>query len=574
MAANNFTNYVSTLRKAQCCFGKEIHEAVQKTWKGESLENFPELMCKFMNIKVAERALAQTANTASYFDLSDLTNPLDVAYAYNVADGATVYASQPTLLYSTVEELINSIVTQINSGGIFSASATDQLIYINAVAPQNIGTTLTLTLVNPFAPIDNPAFAPNNITFTYGVDATTEGTQQGYITDDSRCIFVYGVSATVTTVVITDIDGNVFITKDTSGYFCTNIFGSKYNPTSQRLYVALRRTSDSINGIGAVDCDKNSGTYGEVVQFFALNSVDNNMFGVVCHPTVPLNYFCAEVVSSGDVKIYITDYNGNVGATITKAFPIPAVLGYQFSGLTIRSNNLGFAYNSNIYIATTKRILIIDGNPISGTYNTIIGDLDVFTGGAYSIQTMIRVADKIVFLAKDVGVFSNDRIYTCDLDLTNLTLVQTIPLSGGSNGFFALQFVSGLYFLGGVGIYKIYDYELVEIQESTITNNLTQSVIYFATATNNNKLFYNYITSKAVVVFEAETTPYTYDLNGINLTETLNCITEPQLKSVLAEISGCDCCGEEGTFGEDSSYILQGDAPNTYIDANGQPIST
>ena len=127
--------------------------------------------------------------------------------------------------------------------------------------------------------------------------------------------------------------------------------------------------------------------------------------------------------------------------------------------------------------------------------------------------------------------------------------------------------------LGGVGIYKIYDYELVEIQESTITNNLTQSSIYFATATNNNKLFYNYITSKAVVVFEAETTPYTYDLNGINLTETLNCITEPQLKSVLAEISGCDCCGEEGTFGEDSSYILQGDAPNTYIDANGQPIS-
>lgn len=80
----------------------------------------------------------------------------------------------------------------------------------------------------------------------------------------------------------------------------------------------------------------------------------------------------------------------------------------------------------------------------------------------------------------------------------------------------------------------------------------------------------------AYFVIEGSSEEFSFDLNNVDLSGNITCITEEDLNKLNAKIQKCENCGgTEGTFGDgDTAYVLQGGSSGSYIDANGQPISS
>jgi len=528
---------------AACCFSGTVFALTENQFKGESTEsNYWKSIKAYNSFMALTRALIFTQNAATVFDLTDyVVDPL-VQQEVNLItsdDIQVVYLAPQT--YADKTTLIKAIVDAINGGTFYTAQPSGETILLNTQRPSSIGITATLVVSIPFDIIDKKTSGG----IDYSIATTNMPLFMTYADSDQNFYVGNNVSSANTTVSICTAAGESSLQSYTERSFQRGI---AYNGVASVVYVGS-------NNITIVDSDPSSGTYlqsiGTLTSGGLLMSMQFNSFNSQL-------YSLAAVASSSPMSLRIFDSASALQTTIL------------CGNYVTQSNFFNCIAISEDFVWVcsyeTSEVFVLDGNSANpGTFNTIINTLTIdhprsikfFNDNLYVIYTAYNGTDA--------------RLAQCDL---SLNVLQEVVIPYGSTGKGVDFTVLNQYlYVQGVNVVLVYNLNDFSLQ-ATIPNI---HVGEFYNAPDGSLWISNDATNK-ITIMDESITEFTYPLNFDDLsTSEFNCLTKQSqidnLFCTIEKVCPCNNGYTTGSFGDNTQYILQGDAPNNYIDGNSNPIS-
>lgn len=358
------------LLRANQCFANLGYEAFNKAMRGR-----PDNCCRDKAEVIGNIIDVLKCYTSEGYNTSVSTATLDFSFLpatinqngnYTVTTNLSS-ASSPSVLYATNTALIAAIAATITGLGLTAVIAgTSISVTTSAIGYTDITVNLTLfgiDIVNKQIsgsieytslsnePIVYGAFNPDDNKYWFG-------SNNGLVTFDT----------TFTTQTITLLVGNY-----------TGVMG--YNSTAKRMFMV---TSTGL--INIIDGDPLSGTYQTVIT--TIGTGNGQVMGVY-HSISNGNTYIPVVSNVGVATLFVVDGSNALIASITDI-------------------DLDFVYNlceidflgTNVYVAChgSGKVLVVDGNPLSANYNTIINSFIPVIP-----PLMIKVVNGIIYVYEDDG---------------------------------------------------------------------------------------------------------------------------------------------------------------------------
>ena len=224
------------------------------------------------NINTSEILLIEGIN--SYWDLSDLPDTFTAAYSFTIVntDDSSTIVDFPIQSYTSKNQLITSIINQINLQGDFFAYSFGDLVYVQSLDNPGISVELTLNLTNPFSIQVSPTFDPAPVTYELQSTTLDSGNCSVYNPNDDTYWFIGQNSAGGGNIVIciTQSDGtNIKSTEDADYQAPFTYSRGIYDPNTKRIYItAVWEVFSGKSGIVVLDADNLNVTYGEIIDFW------------------------------------------------------------------------------------------------------------------------------------------------------------------------------------------------------------------------------------------------------------------------------------------------------------------
>lgn len=568
-------NVLSKIENARCCFLNKVSDMQQSSWKGEDETClFKEAVFLFNNLKAAERSVLQSQNGEAQWDLSDFDIEEATVFAIEVLDGSTQIIYVAPTSYATKTEILDAIILSINSQGNFIATYAGDIITLKALNTSSIGVSLNLNIINPYEIKNRTIFGNYNYSMT--TNAEMFGASSCYNPFDNL-VWTQGVVAPSTAAIsfddILNLTEQDFKTYPGTRTFVPNsIPAPAINLLNKRMYFGgYDGTQYFITSVGADPNDV--GAYKEIISQIQPIDSQTVVKSIFYNPLNELMYFkCID--NTAAPHILILDSNEAV---------INDILLTNDAAHSLIAANRPFysSYNpntKNTYLTTNKLVVMVDGDPTSGTYCQVIAEYPSPRPSTHNFSSIIWNNGKFLVAMYD-STFSTTPAteYVYEMDASgNFTEVIATP------GIFNINIANGYLVVnsrdvsdpnsGALNKVDLYD------SDYTLVSSITTGVAtyYTASAAQTDQTRLNYVLegTNFLAVFESTIETFSYTLAFTPPAQSTNpCFTQSQQDKLISNLlkeCGCSENGEVGSFG-DSVNIL-GDGNGNAIDGNGNYI--
>ena len=564
---------LAKLQSSRCCFLNKVSEMQQQDWKGEDSScSLTESIFLYNNLKALESSMLLSQNSQAEWDLGDLVfTPPQVFVVEVLEDSSQLLYVEPAS-YASVNALIQAIVDSVNAQGKFTASSSGVVISITSTDPDTIGLTLTLNIITPYE-IKNRTVVGSFI-YSTALNPALIGLANAYNEFDGL-LWCYGESAGPLAVVsFTDI--NTLTEVDFQSYILNTFTPSAVpapilNKFNKKMYCG------GYNGaqfyVTGIDADPVSTSY--KVQVTEIQPLDSTSVLKASFFNEYNNLLYLKMLNNAGAP-YIIILDGN---DITQAsLPLTNDAAHSLLG-TNRPFYSDYDRNTgNVYLTTNETIIVIDGEPSSPNYNTVIAEYTSPKAGTHWFSSILWLNGKfIVALYDSTSSPTPVTEYVYEMDTVG-NFVEAIASPGIfniniANGYIAVNFRDVVNPTSGA-LNKVVLYDFSYNQVSEIPTGIATYYTSSAEQADQTRLNYLIEGTNFLSVLESDTQSFTYNLTFAPPSANTNpCFSTAQQNAVINNLldkCGCGSPSTVGSFG-DSTNVL-GDGNGNAIDANSNYI--
>ncbi len=451
----------------------------------------------------------------------------------NLADNTNIVISAPAMF--TSGELTNTTITltysfdldnsSIPASGDFVVHNTTTGTTINVSSVDISGTLVTLGLAhgvsnddtitldytpgtNPIKDIDNNQVdALSGQSILHSAAVIPVGINPFVSTIVGKSLYVANETSNSISVVNLDSTQSTYNT-----VIATISVGSKpryMSVVGKKIYVS---NYDSAN-ISVIDADPTSGTYNTVISTISVGT--NPRYSSVSGTNVYVSNVTASTVSVIDANPRSGSYN-----TVIATIPVKPTTSNNVNfnpgasvsiGDKVYLMNYGYATDTGLAF---NNVVVIDADPTSGTYNTVISNIAAGSAQVY------------------YPTISGNNLYISNTSSTNLTVIDTDPASGTYNTVIAHASLGGklAQYLAAVGkrIYaNIPDMNKVYVVDADPTSG-TYNTVTATIDVGQSPQYSTLVGSKLYVVNTNSHDVSVIDTNTNTVTKTIPVLDDPQ----------------------------------------------
>ena len=228
----------------------------------------------------------------------------------------------------------------------------------------------------------------------------------------------------------------------------------------------------------------------------------------------------------------------------------------------------------HVYLTSKELVLVVDGDPTSGTYNTVIFEYASPRPSLYGGTVLWNSGSMLVnFFSSGTAI---EYVYEMDTsgNFTEVLAETGIFNINIANGFLVVNYRSVANptndTLNKIVLYNLTDY-------SVISTTQTVTAVYYisvAAQSDQSRLTWVYDNTRYFAVMESVITTFTYDLTfAPPAADTNPCFSTSQQNNIINHLldkCGCSGASEVGSFGDSVNAL--GDGNGNAIDGNGDYI--
>ena len=542
----------------------------QADWTGaDSSCYLTEAIFLYNNVKALENSMLVSQNADAIWDLTDFVLPTPAVLYIEVIKTSTQLVYVPAVSYASKTILIQAIVDSVNAQGTFTAVANGNFINVTSSDPNTIGVTLTLNIVAPYA-IVNSTLSPGNYPYSIALDASMQGTTSVYNPLDDKC-WVMGDDGTALGAAISFVDINNLVEQQFKNDYSLETFSLNGIPAGTVVPTGLSMLTGNFDGVqyqaDAINASDRSLSFSffpldpdndGVVRQYLYNPINDNIYIKVVRTSTSRSYI---VITDSACTVQSTILLANDAAHSFDYFTHPAPMTYD--------PNTG-----HVYLTSKELVLVVDGDPTSGTYNTVIFEYASPRPSLYGGTVLWNSGSMLVnFFSSGTAI---EYVYEMDTsgNFTEVLAETGIFNINIANGFLVVNYRSVANptndTLNKIVLYNLTDY-------SVISTTQTVTAVYYisvAAQSDQSRLTWVYDNTRYFAVMESVITTFTYDLTfAPPAADTNPCFSTSQQNNIINHLldkCGCSGASEVGSFGDSVNAL--GDGNGNAIDGNGDYI--